>query len=180
MRIGVPSEIKIHEYRVGLMPAAVRELVSDGHQLAVQSGAGNGVGCSDEDYRAAGAQILPDARAVFGASEMIVKVKEPQAAEIARLKPHHILFTYLHLAADPDQARGLMASGCTAVAYETVSDRHGRLRGGPLLSLQPVEVGVGFELSPHTVEELVLHARFTLDPIPAIGLHAFQVGIRDI
>src|SRR5258707_6662879 len=87
MHIGVPSEIKIHEYRVGLMPAAVRELVSDGHQLSVQSGAGNGVGCSDEDYRAAGAQILADAPAVFAASELIVKVKEPQAAQFALLRP---------------------------------------------------------------------------------------------
>ena len=130
MRIGVPSEIKIHEYRVGLMPAAVRELVSDGHQLAVQSGAGNGVGCSDEDYRAAGAQILPDARAVFGASEMIVKVKEPQAAECAMLRPGQVLFTYLHLAADRAQAEALMKSGAVAIAYETVTAPDGSL---PLL-----------------------------------------------
>jgi len=130
MRIGVPSEIKVHEYRVGLMPAAVRELVSDGHQLAVQSGAGNGVGCSDEDYRAAGAQILPDARAVFGASEMIVKVKEPQAAECALLRPGQVLFTYLHLAADRAQAEALMKSGAVAIAYETVTAPDGSL---PLL-----------------------------------------------
>jgi alanine dehydrogenase len=130
MRIGVPSEIKVHEYRVGLMPAAVRELVSDGHQLSVQSGAGNGVGCSDEDYRAAGAQILPDARAVFGASEMIVKVKEPQAAECAMLRPGQVLFTYLHLAADRAQAEALMKSGAVAIAYETVTAPDGSL---PLL-----------------------------------------------
>ena len=130
MRIGVPSEIKVHEYRVGLMPAAVRELVSDGHQLAVQSGAGNGVGCSDEDFRAAGAQILPDARAVFDASEMIVKVKEPQAAECALLRPGQVLFTYLHLAADRAQAEALMKSGAVAIAYETVTAPDGSL---PLL-----------------------------------------------
>lgn len=130
MRIGVPSEIKVHEYRVGLMPAAVRELVSDGHQLSVQTGAGNGVGCSDEDYRAAGAQILPDARAVFGASDMIVKVKEPQAAECAMLRPGQVLFTYLHLAADRAQAEALMKSGAVAIAYETVTAPDGSL---PLL-----------------------------------------------
>ncbi len=130
MRIGVPSEIKVHEYRVGLMPAAVRELVSDGHQLAVQSGAGNGVGCSDEDYRAAGAQILPDAQAVFAASELIVKVKEPQAAECAMLRPGQVLFTYLHLAADRAQAEALMKSGAVAIAYETVTAPDGSL---PLL-----------------------------------------------
>jgi alanine dehydrogenase len=130
MRIGVPSEIKVHEYRVGLMPAAVRELVSDGHQLAVQSGAGNGVGCSDEDYRAAGAQILADAPAVFAASELIVKVKEPQAAECAMLRPGQVLFTYLHLAADRAQAEALMKSGAVAIAYETVTAPDGSL---PLL-----------------------------------------------
>jgi alanine dehydrogenase len=130
MRIGVPSEIKVHEYRVGLMPAAVRELVGDGHQLSVQSGAGNGVGCSDEDYRAAGAQILADAPAVFAASELIVKVKEPQAAECAMLRPGQVLFTYLHLAADRAQAEALMKSGAVAIAYETVTAPDGSL---PLL-----------------------------------------------
>ena len=130
MRIGVPAEIKVHEYRVGLMPAAVRELVDAGHQLSVQSGAGNGVGCSDEDYRAAGAQILGDARAVFSASELIVKVKEPQAIECAMLRPGQVLFTYLHLAADRAQAEALMKSGAVAIAYETVTAPDGSL---PLL-----------------------------------------------
>src|SRR5258706_13439536 len=130
MRIGVPSEIKVHEHRLGLMPAAVRQLVSDGHQLAVQSGAGNGVRCSDEDFRDAGAQILPDARAVFDASEMIVKVKEPQAAQCALLRPGPVLFTYLHLAADRAQAEALMKSGAVAIAYETVTAPDGSL---PLL-----------------------------------------------
>jgi alanine dehydrogenase len=130
MRIGVPSEVKIHEYRVGLMPAAVRELVSGGHSVAVQSGAGLGVGCSDEDYRGAGAQILADAPAVFKASDMIVKVKEPQAAECALLRPGQLLFTYLHLAADRAQAEALIKSRAVAIAYETVTAPDGTL---PLL-----------------------------------------------
>ena len=104
MRIGVPSEIKIHEYRVGLMPAAVRELTNGGHTVAVQSGAGLGVGCSDEDYRAAGAQIVADAAVVFAGCDMVVKVKEPQLTECALLRPGQVLFTYLHLAADRAQA----------------------------------------------------------------------------
>jgi alanine dehydrogenase len=130
MRIGVPSEVKIHEYRVGLMPAAVRELVSAGHGVAVQSGAGVGVGCSDEDYRGAGAQILADAAAVFKTSDMIVKVKEPQAAECAMLRPGQLLFTYLHLAADRAQADALIRSRAICIAYETVTTPDGAL---PLL-----------------------------------------------
>jgi alanine dehydrogenase len=130
MRIGVPSEIKIHEYRVGLMPASVRELTLGGHTVTVQSGAGLGVGCSDDDYRAAGAQLAPDAAAVFGACDMVVKVKEPQLAECAMLRPGQVLFTYLHLAADRAQADGLMKSGAVAIAYETVTAADGSL---PLL-----------------------------------------------
>lgn len=130
MRIGVPSEIKVHEYRVGLMPAAVRELTMAGHSVAVQSGAGNGVGCEDEDYRAAGAQIVANALAVFAGSDLIVKVKEPQPAECAMLRPGQVLFTYLHLAADRAQAEGLMKSGAVAIAYETVTSPDGSL---PLL-----------------------------------------------
>ena len=130
MRIGVPSEIKIHEYRVGLMPASVRELTIGGHTVAVQSGAGLGVGCSDEDYQAAGAQIVPTATAVFAISDMVVKVKEPQLTECAMLRPGQVLFTYLHLAADRAQAEGLMKSGAVAIAYETVTAPDGSL---PLL-----------------------------------------------
>jgi alanine dehydrogenase len=130
MRIGVPTEIKVHEYRVGLMPASVRELASHGHSVQVQAGAGLGVGCSDGDYQAAGATILPNAAAVFAASEMIVKVKEPQAAECLMLRPGQLLFTYLHLAADREQADGLMRSGATCIAYETVTSPDGSL---PLL-----------------------------------------------
>jgi len=130
MRIGVPSEIKIHEYRVGLMPASVRELTHGGHTVTVQSGAGLGVGCSDEDYRAAGAKLAPDAATVFAGSDMVVKVKEPQLAECAMLRPGQVLFTYLHLAADRAQADGLMKSGAVAIAYETVTATDGSL---PLL-----------------------------------------------
>jgi alanine dehydrogenase len=130
MRIGVPSEIKVHEYRVGLMPAAVRELTLVGHSVTVQAGAGLGVGCSDEDYRTAGAQLAPDAKAVFAACDMVVKVKEPQPSECALLRPGQVLFTYLHLAADRAQAEGLMKSGAVAIAYETVTASDGSL---PLL-----------------------------------------------
>ena len=127
MRIGVPSEVKIHEYRVGLMPASVRELVNGGHSVVVQSGAGNGVGCSDADYSDAGAKILPDAAAVFKACDMIVKVKEPQAAECAMLRPGQLLFTYLHLAADRAQAvRHLdrVRAGDTAADHDHACGRH--------------------------------------------------------
>jgi alanine dehydrogenase len=130
MRIGVPKEIKIHEYRVGLVPAAVRELTGGGHQVLVQSGAGAGIDCSDEDYRNAGARIAPSAEAVFSESQMIVKVKEPQLGECARLRGDQVLFTYLHLAADRPQAEALIKSQCVAIAYETVTATDGSL---PLL-----------------------------------------------
>ncbi|MDJ0919664.1 MAG: alanine dehydrogenase [Henriciella sp.] len=131
MRIGVPTEIKQQEFRVGLTPESVGELVRAGHEVLVQSEAGTGSGFSDADYTDVGARILPDADAVFEAAELIVKVKEPQPEETARLKPQHTLFTYLHLAPDPVQAKGLIESGCLAIAYETVTDEEGRL---PLLT----------------------------------------------
>ncbi|WP_334148430.1 alanine dehydrogenase [Hyphomicrobium sp.] len=131
MRIGVPTEIKSDEFRVGLVPGSVRELVARGHEVMVQSGAGTGIFADDTIYEKAGAKILPTAEAVFDAAEMIVKVKEPQPEEYKRLTPHQILFTYLHLAPDPEQARGLLASGATAIAYETVTDPAGGL---PLLA----------------------------------------------
>ena len=131
MKIGVPKEIKTLEFRVGLVPPVVHQLTVYGHQVFVESGAGAGIGQSDEDYKKAGAKILPNADKVFEAADMIVKVKEPQAVEIARLKPHHILFTYLHLAPDPEQTKGLMKSGATCIAYETITDARGRL---PLLA----------------------------------------------
>jgi len=131
MRVGVPREIKPDEYRVGLTPTAVREYVSRGHEVIVETTAGQGAGYPDEAYQRAGAKIVPDADAVFAGAELIVKVKEPQPVEWARLTDKHILFTYLHLAPDPAQADGLLASGCAAIAYETVTDPQGGL---PLLA----------------------------------------------
>src|SRR5689334_11777651 len=131
MKVGVPTEIKPDEYRVALTPAGVRELVDAGHEVYVQSGAGVGSAISDEGYTAQGATIVPDADAVFEEATLIVKVKEPQPPEVGRLRPHHTLFTYLHLAADAELTRGLMASGATCIAYETVEDSRGRL---PLLA----------------------------------------------
>jgi len=130
MLVGVPKEIKNHEYRVGLTPESVAELTHQGHGVVVQTQAGAGIGASDADYQAAGATIAPDAAAVFKAADMIVKVKEPQAAERAMLRQDQVLFTYLHLAPDPDQTRDLVKSGVTAIAYETVTDATGGL---PLL-----------------------------------------------
>jgi alanine dehydrogenase len=131
MRIGVPKEIKVHEYRVGLTPDSAREFVAHGHEVVVETQAGAGIGCSDEDYRAAGAGIAANAGEVFDAAEMIVKVKEPQAPERKMLKEGQLLFTYLHLAPDPDQTRDLVDSGSVCVAYETVTNAQGGL---PLLA----------------------------------------------
>ncbi|HYL02547.1 MAG TPA: alanine dehydrogenase [Steroidobacteraceae bacterium] len=131
MRIGVPREIKVHEYRVGLMPAGVRELAAAGHEVLIETGAGNGIGVDDAQFRAAGALIAERAAQVFERSDLVVKVKEPQPAECAMLRRGQVLFTYLHLAADPEQARGLMKSGATAIAYETVTAPNGSL---PLLT----------------------------------------------
>lgn len=131
MRIGVPREIKVHEYRVGLVPAGVRELTAAGHEVLIETGAGNGIGVDDAQFRGAGATIAASAAEVFQRAEMVIKVKEPQPAECAMLRPGQVLFTYLHLAADPEQARGLMKSGATAIAYETVTGPKGSL---PLLT----------------------------------------------
>jgi alanine dehydrogenase len=131
MKIGVPSEVKVDEYRVAMTPAGVRELTDHGHEVVIQSGAGVGSAISDDEYVAQGAEILPDAPAVFGAAEMIVKVKEPQPPEVAMLEPRHTLFTYLHLAPDPELTQGLIDSGATCIAYETITDINGRL---PLLA----------------------------------------------
>ena len=131
MRIGVPTEIKTAERRVGLLPQSVAELTGAGHDVVVQSGAGAGAGGTDEAYVAAGATILADATSVFDQADMIVKVKEPQASERAMLRSDQTLFTYLHLAPDPDQTRELIDSGATCIAYETVTGRNGGL---PLLA----------------------------------------------
>ena len=151
MRVGVPKEIKNHEYRVGLTPASVKELVAAGHELFVETRAGDGIDCPDSAYVKAGATILPDAASVFEKAEMIVKVKEPQASEIALLKPHHLLFTYLHLAADKPHAEGLMASGATCIAYETVTSRSGSL---PLLKpMSEVAGRMSVQVGAHYLEK---------------------------
>jgi alanine dehydrogenase len=131
MRVGCPKEIKNHEYRVGLTPGAVREYVAHGHDVLIETKAGAGIGADDAAYQAAGARIVSSASEIFEKSDMVVKVKEPQAGEWAQLRDGQILYTYLHLAPDPEQTKGLLASGVTAVAYETVTDERGGL---PLLA----------------------------------------------
>jgi alanine dehydrogenase len=131
VKVGVPTEIKTDEYRVALTPSGARELVEFGHEVIVQAGAGEGSAIADGAYVEQGARIAPDAQAVFAEAEMVVKVKEPQAEEVALLEARHTLFTYLHLAPDPELTRGLVASGATCIAYETVEDARGRL---PLLA----------------------------------------------
>jgi alanine dehydrogenase len=131
MKIGVPKEVKNHEYRVGLIPSAVRQLTEQGHKVYVQTNAGTKIGLSDDFYQAAGAQIVESPEEIFGQSDLIIKVKEPQPFECQLLRPGQILFTYLHLAPDPEQAKMLMESGCVAIAYETVTDDQGGL---PLLA----------------------------------------------
>jgi alanine dehydrogenase len=131
MRIGVPKEIKNHEYRVGLTPASVREFVAHGHSVMVQAGAGAAIGLSDEQYRAAGATLVDGAQEVFAKADMIVKVKEPQPQECAMLRPGQVLYTYLHLAPDPEQTAALVKSGAICVAYETITGANGGL---PLLA----------------------------------------------
>lgn len=131
MLIGVPKELKVHEYRVGLVPASVRELVAHGHQVIVEREAGKGIGCADADYETAGAKIAAGAQEIYARAEMIVKVKEPQPAERKQLREDQVLFTYLHLAPDPKQAEDLLASGAICIAYETVTSASGGL---PLLA----------------------------------------------
>lgn len=131
MKVGVPSEIKVDEYRVAITPSGVRELTAHGHSIVIEKGAGEGSAISDAEYVGQGAEMLKDADAVFAEAEMILKVKEPQPEEVARLRPGQVLFTYLHLAPDPELTAGLVASGATCVAYETVEDSEGRL---PLLA----------------------------------------------
>ena len=131
MKVGVPKEIKILEYRVGMVPAGVRELVLDGHEVIVETNAGAGIGLTDADYQEAGADVVATAKEVYAAADLIVKVKEPQLQECGMLRPDQVLFTYLHLAADPAQAEALVKSGATAIAYETVTASDGSL---PLLT----------------------------------------------
>ena len=131
MLIGLPREIKTHEYRVGLTPASVRELVHHGHDVVVQKDAGHAIGLDDDEFVAAGARFADTPEEIFAAADMIVKVKEPQPAECRMLRAGQVLFTYLHLAPDPEQTKPLVEAGCVAIAYETVTDDHGGL---PLLA----------------------------------------------
>jgi alanine dehydrogenase len=150
MRIGVPKEIKVHEYRVGLTAGSVRELVAHGHEVIVEADAGDAIGQTDRVYAAAGAGIVDGPEEVFARAEMIVKVKEPLAEERARLREGQVLFTYLHLAPDPDQAKDLLASGCVAIAYETVTDARGGL---PLLAPMSAVAGrMSIQAGAHSLE----------------------------
>ena len=188
MRIGVPREIKTLEFRVAATPGVVHRLVEHGHEVFVETRAGAGVGLTDEAYVEAGATVLADADAVFDAADLIVKVKEPQIVEIGRLRPRHILFTYLHLAADPQQAKGLMASGCTAIAYETITDAGGRL---PLLApmsqvagRMAVDVGAVALLKPNGGRGMLLGGAPGVPPAKVVilgggvaGKHAAEMAI---
>jgi alanine dehydrogenase len=150
MRVGVPKEVKVHEYRVGLVPASARELILHGHQVFVQAGAAERMGIADDDYRRVGASILADAAEVFDIADMVVKVKEPLAAERAMLRQGQTLFTYLHLAPDPHQAKDLLRSGVTAIAYETVTGARGGL---PLLSpMSEVAGRMSIQAGAHCLE----------------------------
>ena len=167
MRIGVPKEIKNNEYRVGLTPASVAELVAAGHQVFVETKAGSGIDCPDSAYKKAGAEILPTAAEVFAASDMIVKVKEPQPVEIELLEPRHILFTYLHLAADKPQTLGLMASGATCIAYETVTSSTGAL---PLLKpMSEVAGRMSVQVGAHYLEKDQGGRGILLGGVPGVG-----------
>ncbi|WP_374679862.1 alanine dehydrogenase [Hydrocarboniphaga effusa] len=151
MLIGTPKEIKVHEYRVGLTPAGVKELKAHGHQVMVQAGAGSGIGITDEVFRAAGAEIVSSAQEIFARAEMVIKVKEPQPVECKLLRENQLLFTYLHLAPDPEQTRALVDSGCIAIAYETVTDPRGGL---PLLApMSEVAGRMSIQAGAHAMEK---------------------------
>jgi alanine dehydrogenase len=151
MLIGTPKEIKVHEYRVGLTPAGVKELKAHGHQVMVQAGAGSGIGITDEVFRAAGAEIVSNAEEIFARAEMVIKVKEPQPVECKLLRENQLLFTYLHLAPDPAQTQALVESGCIAIAYETVTDPRGGL---PLLApMSEVAGRMSIQAGAHAMEK---------------------------
>jgi alanine dehydrogenase len=167
MRIGVPAEIKDQEYRVGLTPASVRELAAHGHGVMVQAGAGRGIGASDEAYENAGAEVVASAEEVFERAEMIVKVKEPQAAERRRLKTGQVLFTYLHLAPDPEQTRDLLASGAACIAYETITSAGGGL---PLLApMSEVAGRMAVQAGAHCLEKPQAGMGVLLGGVPGVA-----------
>ena len=188
MQIGLPREIKVHEHRVGLTPDGVRELTQAGHRVVVQSQAGAGAGFEDRAYVGAGAVIAADAAEVFAGAELIVKVKEPQLAECARLSPGQILFTYLHLAADPAQARALIESGATAIAYETVTGPAGSL---PLLKpMSSIAGRMATQVGAHYLEKPAGGAGILLGGVPGVrparvvvlgagvaGTHALEMAV---
>ena len=166
MRIGVPKEIKTHEYRVGLTPAGARELVMHGHQVKVQHDAAAGIGISDDAYRNAGAVVVDTVQEVFETADLIVKVKEPQPSEIAMLRQGQVLFTYLHLAADKTQTEGLMRTGATCIAYETVTDRVGAL---PLLApMSEVAGRMSVQVGAHCLEKEQGGAGVLLGGVPGV------------
>ncbi|MEB1531076.1 alanine dehydrogenase [Xanthomonas sp. WHRI 7945] len=166
MLVGVPKEIKNHEYRIGLTPAGVRELVLHGHQVLVQRDGGQAIGLTDADYERAGARLADDAASVFAQADMIVKVKEPQPDECALLRPGQLLFTYLHLAPDPAQASALLRSGCTAIAYETVTDGHGGL---PLLApMSEVAGRMAIQAGAHALEKAQGGSGVLLGGVPGV------------
>lgn len=188
MRVGCPKEIKNHEYRVGLTPAAVREYVAHGHEVLIETKAGAGIGADDNSYRAAGAKIVADAKEVFAKSDMVVKVKEPQPQEWAQLREGQILYTYLHLAPDPEQTKGLLESGVTAVAYETVTDDRGGL---PLLApMSEVAGRLAIQAGATALQKAnggrgillggvpgVLPAKVTVLGGGVVGLHAARMAV---
>ena len=166
MKIGIPKEIKTHEYRVGLTPEGAHELVLHGHIVLMEANAGAGIGFGDDAYRTAGASIVPAAADVFAQADMIVKVKEPQPREIACLRRGQILFTYLHLAADKAQTEGLIQSGATCIAYETVTDAHGTL---PLLApMSEVAGRMAVQVGAHCLEREQGGAGILLGGVPGV------------
>lgn len=167
MLIGVPKEIKNHEYRVGMTPASVRELIDSGHLVMVETLAGNGIGSSNEDYIAAGAEIVNSASEIYARAEMIVKVKEPQAAERAMLRPQQLLFTYLHLAPDAEQTHDLIASGATCIAYETITSAQGGL---PLLApMSEVAGRMSIQAGAHVLEKAQGGRGMLLGGVPGVA-----------
>ena len=188
MKIGVPTEIKADEYRVAITPAGVREMTDHGHEVLIQAGAGDGSAIADDGYEAQGARIVADAAAIFAEAEMVLHVKELQPAEIEMLRPGQLLFTYLHLAPDPEQTKGLCASGVTAIAYETVEDSHGRL---PLLApMSEIAGKIATQAGAFMLEKPLGGRGILLGGVPgvppanvmvigggAVGLHAASIAI---
>jgi len=166
MRIGVPKEIKNHEYRIGLTPAGVRELAGHGHEILVQKDGGKAIGLTDDLYERAGARIVETAEEIFATAEMIIKVKEPQPNECEMLREGQILYTYLHLAPDPRQTEGLVKSGCTAIAYETVTDARGGL---PLLApMSEVAGRMSIQAGAHALERAQGGSGVLLGGVPGV------------